>query len=85
MTPQTSSTSRTLSQGLRRRCFNWMMNQIFTWEMVVSLNIHLKKCCLEFQVDILHGLDITHYGSATTYVILGEVKGGKQPNAATVA
>ena len=23
-------------------CFNWMMNQIFTWEMVVSPNIRLK-------------------------------------------
>ena len=23
-------------------CFNWMMNQTFTWEMLVSPNIHLK-------------------------------------------
>ena len=23
-------------------CFNWMMNQIFTWEMVVLPNIHFN-------------------------------------------
>ena len=43
MTPQTSSTSRTLSQGLRRRCFNWMMNQIFTWGNGCFTKHPLKK------------------------------------------
>ena len=31
-------------------CFNWMMNQIFTWKMVVSPFPSIKqKGCLEFQ------------------------------------
>jgi len=32
-------------------CFNWMMNQIFTWEMAVSPNIHLKLVVWGYQED----------------------------------